>query len=278
MLSQGRSVWVTSGRWPADMGFSVLILGGTSEGRRLALRLAEDRRYRATLSFAGRTQNLVDPGVPHRVGGFGGVDGLVRYLRSESRGDTGQSVLVDATHPFARQMSVHAARAAELSRIPILRVEVPPWPALPGDRWTVVLDLPAAVAALGAQPRRVFSSIGRLEVAAFQSAPQHDYLLRSIDAFDPGLPRARVILDRGPFNVEAERALFERERIEIVVSKNSGTAATYAKLVAARELRLPVVLVDRPALPQIPTVRDVEAALGWLAALHDASEGTERGV
>ena len=211
--------------------------------------------------------------MPHRVGGFGGVDGLVDYLRRE-----GQRALVDATHPFARQMSVHAALAAERSRIPLLRVEVPPWNALPGDRWTVVPDLPAAVAALGVPPRRIFSSIGRLEVAAFQSAPQHDYLLRSIDAFDPGLPRARVLLSRGPFDVAAERALFERERIEIVVSKNSGTAATYAKLVAARELGLQVVLVDRPALPRATCVPDAQAALGWLGALHDASVGSQRGV
>jgi precorrin-6A/cobalt-precorrin-6A reductase len=255
------------------MGFSVLILGGTSEGRRLALGLAEDRRYRAILSFAGRTQDLRDPGVPHRVGGFGGVDGLVQYLQREAGG-----ALVDATHPFARQMSVHAALAAELTRTPLLRLEVPPWRASPGDRWTVVPDLPAAVAALGAEPRRVFSSIGRLEAAAFQRAPQHDYLLRSIDAFDPGLPRARVLLSRGPFDVAAERALLERERIEIVVSKNSGTAATYAKLIAARELGLKVVLVDRPVLPQVTTVSQVEAALEWLNVLHEASVGSQRGV
>jgi len=244
------------------MAFKVVILGGTSEGRQLAEILAEDPAYAPVLSFAGRTLSLQVPRAPYRVGGFGGVDGLARFLREERC-----AALIDATHPFAAQMSSHAVRAAQLTATPLLRVECPAWRAAPGDRWTSVLDMAAAAAALGAAPRRVFLSVGRLEVGAFLAAPQHDYLVRAVDEFVPGLPRARVLAARGPFEVAAERELLERERIEIVVSKNAGTPATYAKLVAARALGLPVILVARPLLPPAETVGSFEPALAWLAAL-----------
>jgi precorrin-6A/cobalt-precorrin-6A reductase len=254
------------------MVLDVLVLGGTSEGRELAVRLAGDARFRVLLSFAGRTQRLADPGVPYRVGGFGGVPGLVAHLERERH-----HALVDATHPFAAQMSLHAARAAELSGLPLLRLEGPAWRELPGDRWLVVPSVAEAPAALGAAPRRVFSSIGRQEVGHFASAPWHDYLLRAVDPFDPPLPRARVICARGPFALPDEPALLERERIEVLVSKNSGTPSTYAKIEAARQLGIPVVMVARPLLPPVDTAPDVARALAWLAALHEASS-TRRGV
>jgi precorrin-6A/cobalt-precorrin-6A reductase len=205
------------------MALGVLVLGGTSEGRELAVRLAADARFRVLLSFAGRTQHIADPGVPFRVGGFGGVAGLCAHLERER-----QQVLVDATHPFAAQMSQHAARAAELTGLPIVRVEGPAWRELPGDRWRVVRSMAQAPAALGDAARRVFLSIGRQEVGWFASAPQHDYLVRAVDPFVPALERARVICARGPFALADERALLERERIELLVSKNAGTASTYA--------------------------------------------------
>jgi precorrin-6A/cobalt-precorrin-6A reductase len=248
------------------MAFKVLILGGTSEGRQLAQQLALDARFAAVLSFAGRTHNLQDPGVPHRVGGFGGVTGLVECLRRER-----YAALIDATHPFARQMSSHAVQAAELATLPLLRVEGPAWAPLEGDRWTVVPDMQQAQLALGPRPRRVFLSVGRLEVGAFRAAPQHDYVIRAVDDFDPELPMARVLALRGPFDIEAEQALFERERIEVIVSKNAGTAATYAKLAAARRLLLPVIMLARPVLPDAHTVPTFEPALAWLHALHEAS-------
>lgn len=248
------------------------MLGGTSEGRELAVRLDGDARFRVLLSFAGRTQHIADPGVPHRVGGFGGVAGLSAHLE---RG--GYRMLVDATHPFAAQMSLHAARAAELVGLPLVRLEGPAWRELPGDRWRVVASMAQAPAALGEAPARVFLSIGRQEVAEFASAPQHDYLIRAVDPFEPPLEAARVICARGPFALHDERALLERERIEVLVSKNAGTPSTYAKIEAARQLGLPVVMVARPELPPVDTVPDVAGALAWLSAIHEASP-MRRGV
>lgn len=246
----------------------MLILGGTSEGRRLAELLAGDARHAAVLSFAGRTESLVDPGVPFRVGGFGGVEGLVAHLD-----DAGYHALVDATHPFAAQMSRHAAEASSRTRLPLLRVECPPWSPMPGDLWTTVPDMGGAAAALGAVPRRVFLTIGRLELAAFASAPQHDYLIRAVDPFVPALPRARVITGRGPFDVAAECRLLEHEKIEVLVSKNSGTPSTAAKLEAARRLGLEVVMVARPELPRVPTVPAAADAIAWLNAQASMRRG-----
>jgi precorrin-6A/cobalt-precorrin-6A reductase len=245
------------------MELKILILGGTSDARELALRLASDARFVAMLSFAGRTAKVSDPGVPYRVGGFGAVEGLVSHLEREK-----YHVLVDATHPFAAQMSRHAAQAATLAGLPSLRLERPPWPVAPGDRWTVVSSMGEAAVALGAVPRRVFLGIGRLEVGAFVAAPLHEYLIRAVDPFEPPLPRARVLAARGPFRLEDERALLEREHIEVVVSKNAGTPSTYGKIAAARELGLPVVMVARPSLPPMDTAASVEDALAWLAAYH----------
>jgi precorrin-6A/cobalt-precorrin-6A reductase len=254
------------------MAFRVVILGGTSEGRQLAEQLASDPRYAVVLSFAGRTRSLQLPRAPYRVGGFGGIAGLVEYLRVEDC-----QALIDATHPFAAQMSLHAVRAAELSGVPLLRVECPAWRRVEGDCWREVADMAQAVSALGPRPQRVFSSVGRLEVAAFGAAPQHHYLIRAVDEFLPELPSFRVLAARGPFEVEGERALFERERVEVIVSKNAGTPATYAKIAAARLLALPVILIARPALAPAPTVDSYERALDWLHGLHGVSS-RRRGV
>ncbi len=265
MVSHGADVEILGQGGCTDMTLKLLILGGTSEGRLLAAHLANEPRYDVLLSFAGRTESLQRPAVPHRVGGFGGVPGLVACLQ-EQRFDA----LIDATHAFAAQMSHHAVTAAEAAGIPLLRIEIPAWREGVGDHWQNVPDMQQAALALGPAPRRVFLSIGRLEVAAFAAAPQHDYLIRAVDAFEPPLPRARVLALRGPFVLNAERALFTRERIDIIVSKNAGTAATYAKVEAARDLFLPVIMVERPRLPQAQTVASVEQACAWLEAIHGA--------
>jgi precorrin-6A/cobalt-precorrin-6A reductase len=254
------------------MGLHVLILGGTSEARLLAETLSSERRHRVLLSFAGRTQSLVHPDVPHRVGGFGGVAGLTAFLRVGA-----YDAVIDATHAFAAQISRNAVAAARAAEVPLLRLTGRAWERVEGDDWIEVDDMNAAARALGARPRRVLLTVGRLELDAFSVAPQHDYLIRAVDAFTPpaALRSARVLSARGPFDVAEERDLLRAERIELLVSKNAGTASTYAKLVAARELRLPVVMVQRPLLPEAPEVATRAEALTWLGALHDASQRGE---
>ncbi|HET9068235.1 MAG TPA: cobalt-precorrin-6A reductase [Amaricoccus sp.] len=228
----------------------ILILGGTGEARALAARLAP--RHAVTLSLAGRTRAPAPQPVPTRTGGFGGPEGLARYLEAE-----GIDTLIDATHPFARQISLNAREAAALTGTRLLALSRPPWTPVPGDRWTPVPDMPAAARALGPAPARVFLAIGRQEAAAFRAAPQHRYALRCIDPPPPdALPGAEIITARGPFTEADERALLATHRIEILVAKNSGGAASYPKLAAARALALPVILIDRPATPGAATTVD----------------------
>jgi len=195
-----------------------------------------------TLSLAGRTLDPSPQPVPVRSGGFGGVAGLEAYLSREA-----VDLLVDATHPFARRISANAEAASKGAHVPLVRLERSGWSETQADRWTRVGSMAEAVAALGDAPRRVFLAIGRQEAKAFDAAPQHHYLVRSVDPVDPPLeaPDVEYLLSRGPFAVEAEVDLLRRHRIDIVVSKNSGGEASFGKIVAARILGLPVVLVDR---------------------------------
>ena len=169
----------------------VLVLGGTGEARDLAARLAAWPGLRVTLSLAGRTRVPLLPACPVRVGGFGGADGLAAWLRAER-----VAVLADATHPFARRISANAAQASADAGVPLVVLSRPPWTAVPGDRWTRVADMAAAALAIGGPPRRVLLTIGRQEVAAFRDAPQHRYLVRSIEPVAPGdlPPHAAAIL------------------------------------------------------------------------------------
>ncbi len=234
----------------------VLVLGGTFEASKLADLLAGQSGISPMLSFAGRTKALRPPQIPYRIGGFGGVDGLEAYLEAKRI-----DVLVDATHPFAEQMSRHAAIAAARAKILLVILSRPAWVAQPGDHWIDAADMAAAAAALGREPKRVFLTIGRLQIEAFAAAAQHFYLIRTIEplTISPSLPRHRVILGRGPFAFEAEEKLLREELIDVVVTKNSGGEAAFAKLRAARHLGLPVIMVARP-----------RQALG--AVLHDPAE------
>ncbi|GJD35999.1 cobalt-precorrin-6A reductase [Methylobacterium aerolatum] len=245
----------------SEHGKRLLVLGGTTEATALASLLAREERFAVILSLAGRTRAPVAPPVPVRVGGFGGVDGLARFL-TEERIDR----LIDATHPFAARISANAAEAARRVGVSLLAIRRPAWVAEPGDRWTEVADMAAAAEALGERPRRVFLTIGRQEVAAFAAAPQHAYVVRSIEPIGDTLPvpRLRTIEARGPFDAEAEAALMREAGIETVVSKNAGGAATFGKILAARHLGLPVVMVRRPAKPEVPSVPDAAGALAWL--------------
>jgi precorrin-6A/cobalt-precorrin-6A reductase len=204
-----------------------------------------------------------------RSGGFGGTEGLARYLRSEKI-----DRLIDATHPFAARISDNAARAAALADVPLLAIRRPAWSREPGDTWTEVESVPAAAAALGPEPRRVFLTVGRQEAGAFAAAPQHAYWARTVEPLGDVLPvpHLTAIEARGPFDADAEAALMREAGIEIVVSKNSGGAATYGKIAAARALAIPVVMVRRPDKPDVPCVPDAAGALRWLnAGTHAAS-------
>lgn len=214
-----------------------------------------------TLSLAGRTAAPAAQPVPVRIGGFGGAEGLANYLRAERI-----EALIDATHPYAATISRHAAEAAAAAKVPILALRRAAWTAVPGDRWVEASDMQDAVSALGAAPRRVFLAIGRKEVAAFEAAPQHHYLIRSVDPVDPPLavPDATYIVARGPFAEADERTLLAGHRIECIVAKNSGGDATYGKITAARALGLTVVMLRPPALPDVPAVPTVGSAVAWL--------------
>ncbi len=245
----------------------VLLLGGTTEASLLARRLAQDR-VDAVFSYAGRTGMPVPQPLPTRIGGFGGVAGLSRYLAEE-----GITHVVDATHPFAAQMSRNAMAACTAAGVPLCALERAPWIAGPGDDWRHVASLDDAVAALPDRPTRVFLAIGRQNLDPFAAKPQHHYLLRLVDPPEAPLPLpdATVVIARGPFAEPADRALLAAHRIEIVVAKNAGGTGARAKLDAARALGLPVVLIDRPKLPPRRIAGTVEEVMAFLA--HPADLG-----
>jgi precorrin-6A/cobalt-precorrin-6A reductase len=246
----------------------LLILGGTTEASALARQLAGRADIEATLSLAGRTQSPTPPPIPVRTGGFGGVEGLVAYLRTAEI-----DLVIDATHPFAAQMSRHAASACAALGLPLAAFTRPDWQQRDDDRWTRVANMDSAVAALGERPRRVFLTVGGLQLTAFAAAPQHFYLVRTIEPPEAlsTLPSHRLILARGPFAVDAEIALMRAEAIDTLVTKNSGGGATEAKITAARALALPVVMVDRPLLPERPAFHDLADVMTWIEGHRRAS-------
>jgi precorrin-6A/cobalt-precorrin-6A reductase len=251
----------------------ILILGGTAEARGLAQRLAGRSDLAVTLSLAGRTAVPAVQPVPVRIGGFGGASGLADYLSAER-----VDAFIDATHPYAAIISANAAHAAQLTGVPLLALRRRPWLPVAGDRWIEVTDIPAAVAALGGAPRHVFLALGRKELSPFASAPQHHYLVRSVDPVDPPLavPHATYVTGRGPFAEADERTLLAACGIQVVVAKNSGGTATYGKIAAARSLGLPVIMPSRPPLPAVAGVETIEDALAWLD--HVLAPGADRGV
>ncbi|AYM58489.1 precorrin-6A reductase [Agrobacterium fabrum] len=256
---------------------SILILGGTADARILAGQLAEDSGCRILLSMAGRTLSPVEQPVPMRSGGFGGAAGLADFIRTE-----GFDILVDATHPYAARISANAVEAARLANVPLVVLSRPVWPRQPGDTWQSVHTVGQAVTALGTVGRRVFLALGRQELLPFEAAPQHSYLIRSVDPVEPPLrtPDARYITARGPFVTEDEIGMLKENRIEVVISKNSGGSASYGKIEAARWLGLPVIMIERPQqLNDTPTnkvtVPDIATAL--TAIRHQLSLFENRG-
>lgn len=248
----------------------VLILGGTTEAASLARQLADDTRFEATLSLAGRTSSPAAQPLPTRVGGFGGVEGLARYLQDEKI-----EAVVDATHPYAAQMSAHAVAACRRAGLPLASLTRAPWTEQAGDRWQHVSNTESAARVLGDRPRRVFLTIGRQELPAFAITPQHHYLARLIDVPDgERLPPHLVLLQaRGPFDLADETALMRDERIDVIVSKNAGGDPTYAKIAAARALGLPVVMIARPEKPAGHVVTSPVEAVQWLDHVRRSLRG-----
>ncbi|MFG3347625.1 cobalt-precorrin-6A reductase [Streptomyces sp. NPDC048018] len=242
----------------------VLILGGTAEARALAGLLHP--RVRVTSSLAGRVAAPRLPAGEVRIGGFGGPEGLAAWLREHA-----VDAVIDATHPFAERISFHAAAAAATAHVPLLALRRPGWVPVDGDRWHAVASLEEAAAALDAFGDRVFLTTGRMGLATFAARPEW-FLVRSVDAPEAPMPaRTEVLLDRGPFTLDGERALLAAHRIDVLVTKDSGAAATAPKLTAAREAGIPVVVVRRPPAPAgVLTAATAEEAAVWVGARERA--------
>ncbi len=238
----------------------VLVLGGTGEARRLATALVADG-VDVLSSLAGRVADPLLPPGEVRIGGFGGAEGLAAWLVENP-----VRAVVDATHPFAATMTGSAAAAADVTGIPLLRLQRPGWSPQPGDDWRWVDSLEEAAAAV-AGFAHVFLTTGRTGLGAFAGLTQ-EVLVRAVDPPEPPMPaRTTVVLERGPFGVADELALLREHDVDVVVTKNSGGRLTEAKLTAARELGIPVVLVRRPRVPPgVPTVATVDRALAWVRA------------
>lgn len=249
----------------------ILVLGGTAEARELAAAL--DRRGVAVVSsLAGRVRRPRLPVGEVRLGGFGGPEGLADWLRDRS-----VAAVVDATHPFAERISASAAAACPAAGVPLLRLQRPGWRARAGDDWHRVDDLDEAAAAIPRLGRRILLTTGRQGLASFAAVDDAWFLVRCVDPPAGPLPaRHELLLDRGPYTLAGELALIDSHRIDLVVTKDSGGDLTRAKLDAARERGLPVVIVRRPPRPSVPEVPAVEDAAAWAARL--AQPGWLRGV
>lgn len=253
-------------RLPSPTLKNILLLAGTQEARSLAGALAADPGFTVTASLAGVTRAPLPLDVPVRSGGFGGVEGLRRALR-EMRIDA----VVDATHPFAEQMSDHARQACAAEGVALLRLERPAWQPRPGDDWRMARDLSEAARMIPAGAHALLA-VGRQELALFAQRRDITCLMRMIEppAPDAALPPGDILLGRPEADIAAEVALLRHHRIDVIVAKNAGGKASGAKIAAAREMRIPVVMVARPAGGggEIATVADVEAALAWLRDDH----------
>lgn len=239
----------------------VLILGGTTEARRLAERLAARTDVDIVSSLAGRVASAVMPQGRVRVGGFGGATGLSSWIEAHRI-----RAVIDATHPFAATISWNAATAAASSHVPLLALARAPWAPGEGDLWHEAASLEDAAVMLPELGRRHFLTIGRQGVSWFAEVKDAWFLVRCVDPPEQPMPRRmELLLDRGPYSLDAEIALMRGHRIDTVVTKNSGGASTGAKLTAARQLGLAVVMVRRPAAPSgVTEVTDIEDALGWV--------------
>lgn len=269
----------------------VLILGGTADARQVAHAVVGTGRHTVTLSLAGQTRDPAEAGVATRVGGFGGSDGLAEWACHHA-----VDAILDVTHPFAVQISHNAVRAATDAGVPLARFERAAWAPQPGDRWVEVADFAEAASAARryAQGGAALLTVGRRGLEAFAARSDVRWIVRSVEppSPDPGFVDAHYILDRGPFTLAGERGLMAEHAIDVVVSKASGGSQTQAKLDAARERGIPVVLIRRPpdtasGVPRVSTPQDAVAWLDGLGPDHSAvsarsgvsgADATKRGV
>nr|Q53139.1 RecName: Full=Precorrin-6A reductase; AltName: Full=Precorrin-6X reductase [Rhodococcus erythropolis]AAC37131.1 precorrin-6x reductase [Rhodococcus erythropolis] len=242
----------------------ILILGGTGEARALAAALADVPGVEAVSSLAGRVRDPRLPVGDVRIGGFGGADGLAECVRAHP-----VDAIVDATHPFAAQITRNAADAAHRRGIPLVVLRRPEWSPRPGEHWHGAADLADAAELLPDLGTRIFLTIGRQGVDAFADLQALWFLIRAIDPPDVAMPpHSTLLLARGPFAVADETALMREHRIDVLVTKNSGGGQTDAKLDAARALGIPVLMIRRPPLPPATeTVDDVAGAIAWVGTL-----------
>ncbi|WP_132860159.1 cobalt-precorrin-6A reductase [Shimia isoporae] len=242
------------------MTTKLLILGGTTEASQLASFVAQSG-VDAVFSYAGRVATPKAQPLPTRIGGFGGIDGLVGYLRAHNI-----THVVDATHPFATQMSWNAFHACQSAGVQLIALSRPAWKARKKDLWTHVPDIGGAVDALQGEARRVLLALGKQNVPAFADQAQHHYILRLVDEPEapPPLPHHTIVVSRGPFTLAGDLAMMKELCVDVVVCKNSGGIGAEAKLVAARKLGLPVIMIDRAELPPRREVSTVEAVLDWV--------------
>ena len=239
-------------------GKRVLILGGTSDARILAAELLA-AGYEPVSSLAGVTKAPVLPAGDVRVGGFGGEEGLYTYLNGGNF-----AAVADATHPFAAQISQHGFTAAKRAGVPYLRLERQAWVPSSGDTWTPVADIRAAAACLPAGAR-IMLTIGRKEIAPFLARNDLSGVVRMIERPALALPAPwQLILARPPFNLEDETKLMITHGITHLVTKNAGGPQTEAKLLAARALGVPAIMIERPAKPKAPTFASAAALAGAL--------------
>ena len=243
----------------------ILILGGTTEAAQLARAVERRRGLKVISSLAGRTREPAPLPGATRSGGFGGIEGLIRFIREEKI-----DVVVDATHPYAEQISRHAVVASRSTGVPLVRLERPPWPRQSGDRWALVDSVTEAARVCPDYGRRTFLTVGGKELQAFANMERMWFLVRLVEPPLEPLPllHSQVVTGRGPFSAEEERKLLQQHRVDMIVAKNSGGDATYGKIAAARSLGLPVILVRRPVppfdLPASATFSAVEEVIAWL--------------
>ena len=247
---------------------NILILGGTTEARQLGSMLKANK-LKATISFSGVIPNITEQSIPKICGGFGGAKGLAEYLSKKNI-----THLVDATHPFSTNISENAIIAAKSTGVHFVALERKQWSEELGDKWMKVKDFDGAKQIITGQFQRVFLAIGRKEIGHFSEYTQHFYLLRVIDSspVNFGPPKSQIIIDKGPFTFENDKKLLLKYNITKIITKNSGGVGARAKIDAARDLQIPIVMIERPEIHSRKAIHDTELVFDWIVHKTDLGE------